>query len=165
MIKHHQKYYNQGLTREKRPKNKTPEKNTQKDVLEWARENNVFLHVIEASTWNGRTGSYGDSKAEPGFSDLVGNTLQGLTCYIELKAQGRRSTLSDKQRVFLIKKIEQDCFAVVVDSRKYLQNIWKRYWTLKTSKEKQAYLIECLPGQYNTKKRRQAQLDKEEFGF
>lgn len=165
MIKNHQRQYNQGVTREQRPKRKKPEKNTEKEVLLWGKENNVLLHVIEASTWNGRSHSFGDAKAEAGFSDLVGNTEQGLACYIELKAEGRRSTLSDKQRVFLEAKIAQMCFAVVVDSRKRLEQYWKGFWTLKTPDERCEYLLDCLPGAYNTKKRREAQLKEDEFGF
>jgi len=145
ILNYHRKQLDQGVSREPKKKQKTPEKDVQKSVLDWARENKVHLHVIEASTWNGRTRTFGDSKASAGFPDLVGNTEQGLVCYIELKAKGRRSNLSDKQRVFLEAKIAQSCFAVVVDSRTRLEQYWKGFWSLKSPEERQSYLLETLP--------------------
>ena len=143
--KYHGRQLNQGLTREPKGKNRKPEKDTEKQVMAWGRENRVFLHVIEASTYNGRTGTFGDSKVQKGFSDIVGNTEQGLACYIELKAKDRRSNLSEAQREFLEQKIDQNCFAVVVDSRARLEQYWKGFWSLKNVEDRKTYLRDCLP--------------------
>lgn len=134
-----------GTTREPTRKNKTPERDVQKECLAWGRSNGFSLHVVEASRYNASLGQKGDAKVEAGFSDLVGNTQQGLACYIELKAKGRRSTLSYSQREFLVKKIEQSCFAVVVDSVQKLQQYWKSFCSLKTPEERKNHLLSSLP--------------------
>lgn len=149
--KYHQRQINQGVTREPKRKNKQPEKDTQKQVMSWAKDNGVFLHVIESSSYDPRLGRRGIQKAQSGFSDLVGNTSEGLTLYIELKAKDRRSNLSELQRQFLESKIDQSCFAVVVDSRARLEQYWKGFWSLKNPSEKVIYLKNCLPKKKNAK--------------
>ena len=145
MKRYYEKQLNQGLTREPRAKNKKPEKDTESSVLEWSKHNNCFLHVIESSSYDPISRRKTLSKAQAGFPDLVGNTNEGLSLYIELKAKDRRSTLREDQRSFLTMKIHQGCFAVVVDSRARLEQYWKGYHSLKTSQEKKAYLLDCLP--------------------
>ena len=152
MKKYHSKQLNQGLTRESRGKYKKPEKDTEKQVMAWAKEAGLNLHVIEASTYNSRTGTFGDAKVQAGFSDLVGNTSHGLACYIELKAKDRRSNLSDSQREFLIEKVEQGCFAVVVDSRDRVERYWKQFCSLKNLDERKSFLMECLPKKRTSRK-------------
>ena len=143
----------------------SPERRTEASVKRWCRANGILIHVVEASIFDRTTGEMGEAKAEAGFSDLVGNSMQGLACYIELKAEGRRSTLSDTQRDFLIAKIESFCFAVVVDSDAVLETYWSGFCALKTPQERKQYLLDCLPRKYNTKKR-QADKEKEDFfGF
>ena len=144
--------------------NKSPERDVESDVLKWANSNGFFFHVIEASNYNPLTGKSEkeNSKAEAGFSDLVGNTPNGLACYVELKAKDRRSTLSSSQRRFLEKKISQNCFAVVVDSDIRLAQYWKGFCSLKGFERRQAYLYDCLPKQ-RAKKARDS--FEEKFGF
>lgn len=151
MMRHHQKQLarenNLGPSR----RNKAPERDTQTEVLRWGRSNNFFLHVVEASVYDRVTGQRGEAKAEAGFPDVTGNTPTGLSCYIELKAKDRRSTVSELQRRFLTLKIEQNCFAVVVDSADRLAQYWKGFASLKTEVERRAYLKDCLPKQVQRK--------------
>ena len=142
---YHSKQLNQGLTREPKRKNKKPEKEVEKEIMEWAQDNGIYLHVIEASSYDPRLGRKGLSKAESGFPDLVGNTNEGQSLYIELKAVDRRSTVSESQRLFLENKIDQSCFAVVVDSRQRLEQYWKGFFSHKEVEARKTYLRDCLP--------------------
>lgn len=150
--------------REPTRRNKSPERNTEKDVLKWGRLNGFHLHVVEASTYNPvtRQAESQNSKAEAGFPDVVGNTSTGLVCYIELKAKDRRSKLSESQRRFLEQKISQNCFAVVVDSDKRLEQYWKGFCSLKSGDQRQAFLYDCLPHQ---KKKKPRDGFEKSFGF
>lgn len=147
-------------------RNKAPERETETSVLKWCRSNGFSVHVVEASVYDRVTGSRGEAKAEAGFSDVVGNTALGLACYIELKAEGRRSTLSELQRRFLTSKIHQNCFAVVVDSEKRLAQYWKGFCSLKSPEQRVAYLLDCLP-KLQPQKGKQRPIDEFEkkFGF
>lgn len=144
--KYHAKQLGQQST-PARKKYKSPEKEVQKDVMAWARENIVFLHIVEASSWDPVVQRRTLSRAERGFSDLVGNTESGHAVYIELKAKDRRSKLSEIQRIFLTRKINQGCFAVVVDSRERLEEYWSHYWSLESLADRARYLIDSLPKQ------------------
>lgn len=166
MNRYIEKQLGKGTTREPSRKNKTPERDTEKSVLKWGRLNGFHLHVVEASSYDRVTGRMGQAKAEAGFPDVVGNTSNGLGCYIELKAKDRRSKLSDSQRVFLKNKIAQNCFAVVVDSSEKLQQYWKGFCSLKTPTERQHYLIDCLPKQVpNRGRKRDVDPFEEKHGF
>ena len=159
MLKYHQKQLNQQTTRERKGTYKKPEKNTEKNVLLWARSHNIHLHVVESSSYDPLLRRKGMSRAAVGFPDLVGNTQEGHSLWIELKAKDRRSTLSDKQREFLLAKIQQNCFAVVVDSVERLAQYWKGYWSQRSESDRQSYLSSCLP------KKRQERVVENEFGF
>lgn len=145
MLKHHQKILEPRTNIKPARQNKKPEKDTEKDVLIWARTKNIFLHVVDSSSFNPLTGCKSVQKAETGFPDLVGNHVTGLCLYIELKAKQRRSTVSEAQREFLSQKIQQNCFAVVVDSAERLDQYWLGFWQQKSLQEKQNYLLDCLP--------------------
>lgn len=125
--------------------NKKPERDTEKAVLHWAKSNQIYLHVVESSSYDPRLGQKGIGKASAGMSDLIGNTPTGLSCYIELKAKGRRRNLSELQRLFLEQKIDQSCFAVVVDSVEAVQEYWHIFCSLKNPTERKEYLKKMLP--------------------
>lgn len=145
IFKYHQKQLNQGVTREPKRKNKKPEKNVEKAILEWGKDLGNHLHVVDSSSYDPIFGRKGLAKAERGFSDIVGNTCEGLALYIELKAKDQRSRLSEFQRLFLENKIDQYCFAVVVDSRARIEQYWKGFWSLKDLDDRKSYLRDCLP--------------------
>ena len=144
--------------------NKKPERDTEKAVLHWARDNGFFLHLVESSSYDPILRRKGSARAQSGMSDLIGNTPDGLACYIELKAKDRRSTLSESQRLFLKQKIEQNCFAVVVDSVDRVSQYWRGFCSLKTSLERRQYLLDCLPKK-STRVKPPRDKFEEEFGF
>ncbi|MCB0415993.1 MAG: hypothetical protein KDD50_16765 [Bdellovibrionales bacterium] len=127
----------------RKKKNDKPEKLVEKDVLAWCEKNNISMHVIESkAVYSATAGRYLSGKAEPGFPDLVGNNKAGLSMYVELKAKDRRSNLSIEQYEFLLSKIKEGCFAVVVDSDKRLEEY---YFTFLNSKSREGYLKGVLP--------------------
>lgn len=109
----------------KRAPNKRPEKDLEKEVLVWLRDNGFSCHVIEAkATYNPKAGAYISAPVIKGMPDIVGCTPKGVACFIELKAPGRRSTLKPHQRNFLKTKITYGCFSVCVDSVAMLEKFY-----------------------------------------
>lgn len=123
-------------------KRKRPEKEVEREVKDWCEEFGWDVTVIDSGFHEGERSKVG----EYGFSDLAGNTPEGLSCYIELKAKGKISTLSIQQYLFLRRKIEKNCFAVVVDSAQLLGNLYRAFLV---STDKKAYLISRLPEKFN----------------
>lgn len=130
--------------KEKR-KYQRPEKDTEKQVFLWAKANRFHLHIIDASSYDPLLKRTSVSKAQAGFPDLCGNTESGLSVWIELKAKDKRNTTSVNQRMFLEKKIAQNCFAVVVDSSERLQEYWDNYCNIEDDQARKIYLIDSLP--------------------
>ena len=97
-------------------KNNSPEKTVQDEILAQCKRHGFELYVTDnAAKWNSRVGRYVVSTDfESGMSDLTGDR-EGRTCYIEVKAPRKRSTLKDHQRAFLERKIDRGCFAIVAD--------------------------------------------------
>lgn len=108
--------------------NEKPEKEFEQVALAWLRANGFHVNVVESkATFNPQLGRYVNQSVKGGFADIVGNHQSGLAVFIELKAPGRRSTLRDNQREFLLSKIQTGCFAVCVDSLMLLQNQFERF--------------------------------------
>ncbi len=140
-------------------KNKNPEKLVERDVLLWCKKNDISVDVIEAKAkFNTTTGAYTGRAASHGLSDLIGNNIQGMAVFIELKALGRRvgSALHERQRKFLTNKIQTNCFAVVTDAVDHLEKVYRHWLSLPTSEERIKYLLSELP-QHNP---RQLNLDQ-----
>lgn len=118
------------LERESRPrrKNSNPEAQVVNAVMAWLKDNGFSCHVVESkATYSKAAGRFVRSKTTVGFSDITGATPNGLACYIEVKAVGRRGTLRASQRAFLMAKIQLGAFAVVVDSVRCLEQIWNAF--------------------------------------
>lgn len=118
------------LERESRPrrKNQKPELEVQRQVLAWLKEHGFSCHVVESkATYSKTAGRFVRSKTTVGFSDITGATPNGLACYIEVKAVGRRGTLRAGQRAFLMAKIQLGAFAVCVDSVNCLEQVWSAF--------------------------------------
>jgi len=107
-------------------KNKKPEKQVEKDCLKWMRENGFDVDIIEAS---GERNEFGAIAVKSGYSDCSGNDSFGRAVYVEFKAPGRAvfSSVRPGQIKFLKRKIETNCFAVVVDSAKVLENYYRAW--------------------------------------
>lgn len=122
-------------------KNNKPEAKIENEIYKHLNSIGWSIDFYESSTF-GINPEYQDYKVRPGHSDLAGNLPNGIACYIEVKNTGRRSTLSDNQRQFLIDKINTNCFAVVADSLSYVLNTFE---TWQNSQFKKAYLLKELP--------------------
>ena len=126
-----------------------PEKIVERDVIAWCIPNRFYVHVIESKAIPRVGGGFRRAGNAPkGFTDICGNTLlegHALPIYIELKAPGKRSDLSQLQYIFLLNKIEQGCFATVTDSVEYLVETWDGYKALKTQGDRRRFLVSRLP--------------------
>jgi len=156
-----QRYHERQEPRPANPqrKNSRPEKLTEQQVLQWAKLHSIHLHIVDSTAYDFRLKKIGQQKATSGFSDLVGNTEDGLALYIELKALGKRHAVSEPQRRFLEKKINQNCFAAVVDSHEILNLIWHRFLDLKSPELRRQFLLDQMP------QKRKSQDDSKSLGF
>lgn len=128
-----ERYYEKEIHKQERAqrpkrKNSKPEFELRRLVMPWLRQNRFSINVIEAkATWSPEVGRYTSGQTAPGVVDLFGCTPDGLGCFIELKAPGRRATLREGQRAFLIDKIKCGCFAVCIDSVECLEIVWNEF--------------------------------------
>jgi len=134
----------------KRKRNKSPEKEVEKECLALMRSWGWTVEVYEAkATWNGKAWVQPGMKG--GTCDCMGTTDEGINVSVEFKAPGRLSTFNSqkrfKQRQFIVTRIEANGFACVVDSAKGLEVIYMR-WAQIREKDKIAarnFLINSLP--------------------
>ncbi len=144
-----ERYYQRQEPKAVEPKrtNEKPEKEVEKAVLIWLKQNNFCCDIIESKArFSTSTGGYTGRAASIGMPDIIGNYKNGLYVCIELKAPGRRvgSALREQQRNFLVKKIHTKAFAVVVDSVEYLEKTWKHFCAL-PSEQRQEFLLKEIP--------------------
>jgi hypothetical protein len=126
-------------------KNQKPEKELEKTVMAWLKLHGFHCTVVEAkSTFNPVARRYISQSVKAGTVDVIGNDSEGRAVFIELKAPGRRSTLSEKQRDFLELKISQMCFAVCIDSVEMLAETYS-HWLSLPPLERQKFLLAQLP--------------------
>lgn len=149
------KYLDNQLKQSKpRRKNKKPEKNVQYEVEQWLEKHGFDYDIVESkAVYHEQSGRYLHGQTSSGFSDIVANDSNGLAVYIELKAPGRRSTLREKQRDFLTRKIKSNCFAVVVDSPTLLADCYNEFYEIRDKKSKEGarqYLLSLLPKKRKT---------------
>jgi hypothetical protein len=106
-----------------------PEKITEVEVLAMCNRLGFDVSVIESkATYSKNLERYTKSKSAPvGISDIVGNDDRGMAVYVELKAKGKLSTLRPAQKIFLLRKIQSGCFAVVVDSADLLFDLYSQW--------------------------------------
>lgn len=129
-------------------KNKKPEEIFKREIVSYLIRHGFDIDVVESkAVFSQKMRRYLHSQATPGMSDLVGNDMNGHACFIELKAPKKIKTLRDNQRRFLIKKIESNAFACVVDSIDLFCKLYSQWVTLRKECELKAkqFLIESLP--------------------
>jgi len=113
-------------------RNRKPEKQVEKVVMSWLRQHGFSCHVVESKAiFSPSRGSYLRGQTVPGFSDIAGCCSSGYGCFIELKAPGKRSTVSDAQLAFLTEKIKRGAFAVVTDSTEHLELAYMAWFDLR----------------------------------
>lgn len=126
-------------------KNKKPEKEVEREVLNWCRLAGWSVDVVESkAVWSRSAKRFLKGQTRAGFADIVGITDDGLFVAIELKAPGRRGTIRQSQYDYLSGIICKNGFAVVVDSAELLQTYSAKFQSLQGEKRK-GYLLSILP--------------------
>ncbi len=96
--------------------------------MAWLKANSFSCHAIEAkAVYSFEAGRYMSGQTAPGVADIFGCSAEGVAVFIELKAPGRRCTLKEHQRAFLIAKINAGAFGVCVDSVECLAGAWSEF--------------------------------------
>ena len=107
-------------------KNKKPEKEVERQCMDWMRLRGWSVQVIESkATYNPEIGVYRNQSAKAGTADCIGCTNDGIFVAVEFKAKGRKSTLRPQQYKFLVEKIEHNAFAVCVESADELAHYYE----------------------------------------
>lgn len=142
----------QGFNTKKKKYDK-PEKLVEDACLKWMRHSmNWDVGIYEAKAVYNPDGTYRSSRMKAGVSDCMGITPDGVPIYIEFKAKDKRATFNkpgnERQREFLINKINYFAFAVVVDSLDKLTEYWDKWSKTLNRNGKLAardYLLDALP--------------------
>lgn len=125
----------------------SPEADFVIEFLTFTKKHSKFfsLNVIEAKgVYDPDAGRYSNGQVEPGYPDISGNNSNGIAMYLEAKAPGKRGTISLGQYMFLMRKIEMNCFAICFDSIDYFKSTYKTWLSL-DGLARQKYLIKSLP--------------------
>lgn len=145
LLSYNKKQIKKSVKRKKKRSGPSPEKIVEKSVMNWLNSQGFSCNVIEAkAVYNAQAGRYLRGQTDAGFPDIAGCTPNGLGCFIELKAKGKRSTLKEHQREFLINKINCGAFAVCVDSDECLADIVSKFKSCTIDKRKKL-LLDHLP--------------------
>jgi hypothetical protein len=125
-----------------------PELKTQAEIIKWCRAQGISIDIVDAaSAWERGSESYSRTHVRSGFSDAVGVMANGRAIYIEFKAPGKRCTLKEHQREFLIEKINNNAFACCTDSIDHIKNLlfkWKENIRLRYNENARKILIDDL---------------------
>jgi hypothetical protein len=101
------------------------------------------LTIVEAkANYSVDAGRYMHGAVASGFSDLCGNTNDGVAVWIEVKAPGKRSSIRIEQHKFLIDKIATNSFAICADSIEYVERVYEEW---RKSENRKALLLKELP--------------------
>lgn len=124
------KYYERNNPNKEKRHNTKPEKEVEKEVVLWMKMMGWKYTVIESkAVYSQAMGRYMHSQAKKGHADITGITDCAVGFAVELKAPGKRSTLREDQRIFLVDYISRGGFACVTDSVSHLENLYKK-WTV-----------------------------------
>lgn len=114
----------QDQTKKKSKKVIGPEKIVEKEILAACKEIGLDVSVVDSGMEFTKSGGQKMSDTEVGFSDLVGNTENGIAVFIELKARGKIANVSPTQLRFLLRKAQAGCFACAVDRPEVLFSLY-----------------------------------------
>jgi len=134
-------------------RNTHPERDlVQKPCMIWMRAMKWDVEVYEAkATYDPRAGCYRNQAMKAGTTDCMGTLPNGLSVIVEFKAPGKLATFNQdrnhKQKEFVIKKINTNAFAVVVDSVERLKELYYEWAVIKEVKPSTAidFLLKALP--------------------
>lgn len=87
-------------------------------------------------------------QASESLPDIIGN-YNHISVWIELKAPGQRGAINAKkslhQREFLVRKIQQGCFACVTDGPEHLRSLFFKWKNATSMIDRVAILMGDLP--------------------
>lgn len=159
MLKHHEKDLREIKKLSNkwgRSGNKAPERDlVQKPCMEWMKDLGWDVQIYEAkATYDPRAGCYRQQSMKAGTVDCQGVSTDGYALFIEFKAPGKRATFNaprnEKQREYLLNKINLYQFGVVIDSLELLKMFYFTWRDLvrefgQNSHAPKQYLIDALP--------------------
>ena len=134
--------------REKKQKNESPEKEVEKEVIEFLEKSGFDISIVESkAVFSQSAGRYLRGQTEAGFSDIAGVCPDGIGCFIELKAKGKKRTIRPAQVDFLTRKIRKNAFGCCVDSVSDIADIYNNWLNLRATSinDAQKYLLDILP--------------------
>jgi hypothetical protein len=128
-------------------KNDKPEQRVVRQICAWLKSNGFSYNVVEAkATFDPDKRRYTTGQVSSGFSDIVAVSPDGYACFLEIKANGRRGSLKEHQRAFLLDKISCNAFAGVFDSVERLSRAYNMFSDLRRAgRNAQNYLQEMMP--------------------
>lgn len=128
---------------EPKRKNEKPEKEVEKAILQWAKNKGWFINKVESKAiYSKAFGNFHYSETKSGTPDLLGCNSQGVFVAIEVKAPGKRSTLRENQRAYLLEVIARGGFAYCCDNVETLNQVFSEWLNVNNRK---AYLLNLMP--------------------
>ena len=144
-------FYRNQIPKPKR-RNSRPEKEVEHACIEWMRAMKWDVQVYEAkSTYDPKSRRYVGRTMKPGTVDCQGVMPSGRFVAVEFKAKGMLRTFNSprnmRQAGYLIEKINNNAFGVVVDSVERLKELYHGYMNALSYGDEAAkqYLFESLP--------------------
>lgn len=128
------------------PSHLKPEKLVEKEVLAMAQDLGFDLSMIDSKAiFSEKKQEYTKNYCVPeGAPDLWGCDSNGVAVYLELKAPGKLKSLSEKQKKFLARKIDYNCFAVAVDSPQLLFDLYSKWKAFVSASDKRDFLLKQI---------------------
>lgn len=136
----------------KRERNKSPEKDVERECLKWMRAQGWTVNIYEAKAkWNAQAERFTGTGMKFGTCDCMGNTDDGISVAVEFKAPGALSSFNSERRYlqkkFILDRINTNAFACVVDSANRLEAIYLEWRYLRAGSLEAArnFLLRALP--------------------
>lgn len=125
-----------------------PEKKVQQEIMSWCFQNHWSVSVFDSKAILDKTlGVVRNPGLSVGCPDIVGVSDIGFGVFLELKRKNGENICRLSQYQFLTQKIESNAFGVVVSSSEKLEEIYKKWLSLRQSSfdEARKYLLQQLP--------------------
>lgn len=120
------------------------EKNIHKAVCNWGIVKGFQVTCVEAKgIWNPSMQRYIPGRTKAGTSDILMCDTSGRFLAIEVKAPGKKKTLSEAQEQYLHEVIMRHGFGVCVDNVKELDEVYAQ-WCRCADVDKKSILLDRL---------------------
>lgn len=108
-----------------------PEKQVERDVLAWGFLNGFSLDIYDSKSLFIKGNKIRNPGLNVGTPDCCGSSPEGYSVFLELKAPGKEEVCRLSQFQFLARKIEGNCFALVLSSVSFLDQTWCAWLNLR----------------------------------